>query len=144
MHGISFGKTLRKIFDFPFFWMFKKSCFSQRSCDTCWTLSSKLFQWITNYQQNYCRDLVPVHLIILRKLMTKIFSFCLSRELKLVLAATSAKANGPTSGEYPAILCKFFQASKVRISLPYTCFKSIGWNPKYVHSIFWLVPVYYS
>ena len=65
---------------------------------------------------------MAAHLIILRKLMTKIFRIYYFRELKLVLAATSAKANGPTSGEYAAALRKFFQASKVRVSLSYMCF----------------------
>ena len=65
---------------------------------------------------------MAVHLIILRKLMTKIFGFCLFQELKLMLAATSVKANG----EYAAALCNFFQVSKVRVSLSYMCFKSIG------------------
>ena len=60
---------------------------------------------------------MAVQVIILRKLMTKIFSFFPFQELKLVLAATSAKANGLTSGEYAATLCKFFQVSKVRVSL---------------------------
>ena len=69
---------------------------------------------------------MAVHLITLGKLMTKIFGFYLFRELKLVLAATSAKTNWPTSGEYAARLCNFFQVSKVRVSLSYICFKSIA------------------
>lgn len=46
--------------------------------------------------------------------MTKIFGFCLFRELKLVLAATSTIADGSAYGEYAATLRKFFQVSKIR------------------------------
>ena len=44
------------------------------------------------------------------------FGFCFFRELKLVLAATSAKVNGSTSTEYYTALCKFFQVSKGIVS----------------------------
>ena len=37
----------------------------------------------------------------------------------LVLVATSAKVDGATSGEYAAALHKFFQVSKVGVSLSY-------------------------
>ena len=46
--------------------------------------------------------------------MTKIFGFCLFRELKLVLAAIFTIADGPTYGEYAAALRKFFQVSKIK------------------------------
>ena len=40
-------------------------------------------------------------------------------ESTLVLVATSAKVDGATSGEYAAALHKFFQVSKVGVSLSY-------------------------
>ena len=46
--------------------------------------------------------------------MTKVFGFCLFRELKLVLVATSTIADGPTYEEYAAALSKFFHVSKIR------------------------------
>ena len=46
-------------------------------------------------------------------------------ELELVLATTSAKANGPTSREYSAEPLKFFRVSKVRVSPSDMCFKSV-------------------
>ena len=52
--------------------------------------------------------------------------FSLFCELYLVLVATSAKVDGPTSGEYATALGKFSQVSKVSVSLSYKRFKSIG------------------
>ena len=57
--------------------------------------------------------------------MTKIFRIYFFRELKLVLAATSAKANGPTSGEYAAALRKFFQVRKLEFLYHICVSKSI-------------------
>ena len=64
---------------------------------------------------------MAVHLIIFLKLMTNRFSpFFESYKIStLVLVATSAKVDGATSGEYAAALHKFFQVSKVGVSLSY-------------------------